>query len=136
EVAPEFVLPELGRDGELTGKMIGLGELRGRVVLIDFWAEWCGPCREAIPVLGQLQRRYGPRGLTVLSVKIDGRDLGQAAAAVSLTDFPLAVDDRGVAQRYQAVVLPHLVLVDRDGTVRRVFHGRSRDLVSAIEGLL
>ncbi len=135
-MAPGFVLPELGRDGELTGAMVDLGELRGRVVLLDFWAEWCGPCREALPWLGELQERFGDRGLTVLSVKTDGDDLGRAAKALRATRFPLVLDEHGVAGRYQVTVIPHMVLVDRDGIVRGVYRGDSSGLVKKIERLL
>ncbi|HUH01992.1 MAG TPA: redoxin domain-containing protein [Kofleriaceae bacterium] len=138
DVAPLFVLPEIDRAGEPTGRRISLEAARGQVVLIDFWADWCAPCRQSMPMIERLYRRYRDRGFTVLSVKIDGAEMNLAATVIRATSFPLAVDTGGVADHYNVSTIPHLVLVDHLGVVRRVHHGGrgAGDLPGEIEALL
>jgi thiol-disulfide isomerase/thioredoxin len=136
DVAPGFVLKELGRDGQETGATVQLDSLRGQVVLLDFWASWCDPCVRGIPFLGELQRRYGKDGFSVVSIKLDGRRLGRARRPLLQTDFLLALATEEVANRYQVTTLPHLVLIDRTGVVRHLWRGAGEKLASQIEELL
>lgn len=138
DVAPLFVLPEIDRAGNATGRRVSLEATRGQVVLIDFWADWCKPCRQSIPMLEGLYRRYRERGFTVLSVKTDGAEMDLAKEIIKKTSFPIAVDEGPVADRYKVTTIPHLVLVDHLGVVRHVHAGGSGAgaLPSEIEALL
>jgi len=98
---------------------VDLSQFKGQVVLLDFWASWCGPCRQSFPWLGQLQARHGARGLQVIGINVDRqrsaaeRFLVQVPAA-----FTLAFDPAGdVAQRYAVQGMPTSVLVGADGRV-------------------
>lgn len=138
DVAPLFVLPEIDRAGNATGRRLSLESTRGQVVLIDFWADWCAPCRKSMPMIERLYRRYRDRGFTVVSVKTDGAEMNLAAQVMLATSFPLAVDTGAVADEYKVTTIPHLVLVDHLGVVRFVHHGGqdAGDLPGEIEALL
>jgi thiol-disulfide isomerase/thioredoxin len=118
-----------------------LGAVRGRVVLLDFWATWCAPCRVVVPKLDALQARYGAQGLSVLGVSTeDARDVADFAQRTTLR-YPIAVDKRAATSRsYGVLSLPTLVVIDKRGIVRDVAIGydSSEDarLDSAIRTLL
>ncbi len=142
DMAPLFALPSIDSAGQL-GVPIRLADLRGRVVLVDFWAAWCGPCRRSMPVIEKVFRRYNSRGFTVLSVNTDGPDESRKArTTVAQTTFPLVSDDGRVANLYKVTTIPHLLLVDHLGVVRHVHRGFSsvaeleRSLNGQIEALL
>jgi len=106
------------------GASVRLGSLRGRVVLLDFWASWCGPCMRAMPALAKLGRELGPRGLTILSINTDE----SRGAAVELQRshggaLTVTLDDGAAAARYGVQTLPHLVIIGRDGRVRAILVG-------------
>jgi thiol-disulfide isomerase/thioredoxin len=119
--APAFALPAIGPGGE-HGPAFALG--KGRVTVIDFWAMWCGPCIKAMPKLEALARQYPE--VDVLAINLD-----DAAAARALfdqrgwTQLRLLADDSDVNQRYNVSVLPHTVVIDREGIVRHVVRGGS-----------
>ena len=137
DVAPTFALPRA--DGLGYGN---LGALRGRVVVIDFWATWCGPCAESMPIVERLYAQHQAQGLEVLSVNIDGgRDpagLARAYAKKMRLAVPIVVDDGHVAAEYKVTTIPHLVVVDRAGVIRFVELGvpSEAELRRIIQGLL
>jgi peroxiredoxin len=112
--APDFQLPT--RDG---GK-VRLDDLRGQVVMINFWASWCGPCRQEFPVLEQMYRKYRPMGFTLLAVNVesDSADAERFLAATPVT-FPVAFDrENAVSGSYGVSAMPTTLIVDRKGQVR------------------
>jgi thiol-disulfide isomerase/thioredoxin len=118
-----------------------IGALRGRVILLDFWATWCGPCRIVIPKLGALQARYGAQGLSVLGVSTE--DSGEVALFTQRMAVPyaVAVDKHAETTRsYGVMSLPTLVVIDKRGVVRDVAIGydSSEDarLESSVRSLL
>jgi thiol-disulfide isomerase/thioredoxin len=98
--------------------------LRGRVVLLDFWATWCAPCRVVIPKLDDLQSRYGAQGLSVLGVSTeDTQDVALFARRMAM-HYGVASDRHGQTSRtYGVVSLPTLVVIDKRGVVRDVSVG-------------
>ena len=117
--APDFALKSS------TGANLRLSEYRGDVVMINFWATWCGPCRQEMPLLDELYSRYQRVGFSLLGVNIDD-DSGKAMNMVSElgVSFPVLFDaQKDVSRLYDVDAMPVTVLVDRDGTVRHVHQG-------------
>jgi thiol-disulfide isomerase/thioredoxin len=117
--APDFTLRTMD------GKNVRLQELRGRVVLVNFWATWCPPCREEMPSLTQLAKSYDPASLEVVAVSVDDgwAPVDQFLATPS-TPFRVALDDGAhVSRAWGTSKFPETYLVDRDGRVRLKFVG-------------
>ena len=117
--APDFTLP--ARDGGT----VQLSSLKGQVVMINFWATWCGPCRQEMPLLEQLQAKYEPLGFTLLGVNVE---TDSAAASAWLkgvpVSFPILFDTKNaVAEQFGVMGMPSSVFVDREGRVRHVHRG-------------
>jgi thiol-disulfide isomerase/thioredoxin len=119
--APAFQLT--GRNG----KAIDLSQFKGQVVMINFWATWCKPCREEMPLLEDIYKKYKPMGFTLLGVNVEPNSkdaeawLGKLSKPVT---FPVAFDtDSKVTKLYKVVVMPSTVFVDRKGNVRVIHKG-------------
>ncbi len=113
-LAPDFTLPGLD------GTPVRLSDLRGKTVLINFWATWCGPCRKEFPELVKLVQQQGDRGLVVLAVDVsESRDDVARFAQEFGATFPIVLDsDSSVVQSYRLIGLPTSLFVDRDGILR------------------
>jgi peroxiredoxin len=119
QAAPDFSLKSS------TGENLRLSEYRGDVVMINFWATWCGPCRQEMPLLDELYSRYERVGFNLLGVNIDDDPSRAMKMVADLgVSFPVLFDARKeVSKLYQVNAMPVTVLVDRDGNVRHVHHG-------------
>jgi thiol-disulfide isomerase/thioredoxin len=112
--APDFELPTRG------GSQVRLEDLRGQVVMINFWASWCGPCRQEFPVLDQMYRKYKPMGFTLLAVNVESdRTDAERFLASTPVSFPIAYDaENTVSGVYGVSAMPTTLIVDRKGQVR------------------
>jgi peroxiredoxin len=118
-VAPDFTLRTMD------GPNLRLQEQRGRVVLVNFWATWCGPCRQEMPHLNRLYDKYRASGFTLLGVNIDddARAAADVAAKLGLR-FPVLLDtDKKVSRLYDMSAMPATIVIDRDGKVRFIHRG-------------
>jgi peroxiredoxin len=117
--APDFTLPSV------SGPNLRLQEQRGRVVMVNFWATWCGPCRVEMPHLSRLYDKYRGSGFVVLGVNIDEDPRKAASLASQLgMSFPVLLDtDKKVSRLYDLSTMPSTILIDRDGRVRYVHRG-------------
>lgn len=119
QAAPDFTLKSKGGDN------VRLQEERGNVVLINFWASWCGPCREELPHFEKLQQEYEDLGFTVLAVNVD-EDPNKANILLDdiPVSFPVLFDDNdSVSKMYDVRAMPTTVIVDRDGNQRLTHYG-------------
>ena len=118
-VAPDFTLTDAN------GQAVTLSDLRGQVVMINFWASWCGPCRQEMPLLEQIHQRYEPLGFTLLGVNVEENSSdGQAFLQDRPVSFPVLYDPaNGISKLYDVVAMPTTVLIDRQGNVRYLHHG-------------
>ena len=110
--APSFKLP--ARTGS-----VSLDSLRGRVVYLDFWASWCGPCRASFPWMTGLDKKYGAKGLEIVAVNLDkDRALADAFLADYPAPFTIAFDPKGsVAQAYGVSAMPSSFVIGKDGKI-------------------
>lgn len=119
--APDFALRSV------QGENVRLSEHSGEVVLINFWATWCGPCRQEMPLLDEIYGKYRRAGLVLFSVNIDEPGSLDAAREMAKTlgvSYPVLFDERkDVTRAYQASTMPLTVLIDRAGVVRYVSEG-------------
>jgi peroxiredoxin len=105
-----------------TGRTVALADLRGKVVVLDFWATTCPPCLRQMEGLDTLHRRLAARGVAVLGVSVGGEGAAEIAAFAKgrNVDYPLAVDEGEAAQAYRVSALPTLYVIGRDG---KIVHG-------------
>ncbi len=107
------------------GARLSLSQYRGQVVMINFWATWCGPCRQEMPLLDAMYRKYKPMGFTIIGVNVEP-DSKAAEAFLGKTPvtFPIAFDpDSKVSSMYSVQGMPSSIIVDRKGNVRVVHRG-------------
>jgi peroxiredoxin len=119
-VAPGFELRALD------GRRIRLSDFRDRVVLVNFWATWCAPCRVEMPWLREFDARYGSQGLTILGVSVDdgGRERVERFVRQMRVEYPILLSDGNVDLRYGGVrFLPQTFFVGRDGRITRRVYG-------------
>lgn len=133
--APDFTLKSN------QGSNMRLNELQGEVVMINFWASWCGPCRKEMPLLNSLYEKYQDLGFTILGVNVEA-DATKANKIISDlgVNFPILYDNNSdVSKKYGVDSMPATVVVDRDGKVRYVHRGyksgdeeKYRDVIKAL----
>ena len=116
-------------------RQVSLASMRGDVVYVDFWASWCGPCRQSMPLLDGFQKRFGARGLRVIGVN---KDVSAADAQRFLRSVPVGftlVQDAGdaLARAFDVKAMPSGYLVDRKGVVRKVHRGFTAETAAELE---
>jgi peroxiredoxin len=117
--APSFTL------AALTGQQAALSQYKGQVIMVNFWATWCGPCQQEMPLLDQMYKKYKPAGFTLIGVNVDKegpavKDL-MARKPVS---FPVLLDPANqVSKAYHVDEMPSSVLIDRKGEIRYIHRG-------------
>ena len=117
--APDFTLKSR------SGEDVKLSELRGDVVMVNFWASWCAPCRQEMPLLEDLHNKYSDLGFVLLGVNVE-EDSSKAADLLREipVSFPILYDNTNkVTKLYNVVAMPSTVMVDRDGNMRYLHRG-------------
>jgi peroxiredoxin len=107
------------------GKSVRIADYRGQVVLLNFWASWCGPCRKEMPILEQMHKQYKSKGFTMVGVNVEP-DSSEALGFLKATpvSFPILFDkDSKVSKLYAVRGMPNTVILDRKGNVRYVHRG-------------
>ncbi|HWC17548.1 MAG TPA: TlpA disulfide reductase family protein [Terriglobales bacterium] len=111
--APDFALKDLD------GKQVKLSDFRGKAVLLNFWATWCGPCKVEMPWFVELQKQYGPQGLEIVGVALDdsGKDEIQKFAKDMGVNYTILQGQDDVGDAYGAIGLPTTFYIDRNGRI-------------------
>jgi len=118
-LAPAFTLPQRG------GKTVSLESLKGKVVMLNFWASWCGPCRGEMPLLDSMYKRYSKQGFELLGVNVEAEPAdAEKLLKAAPVSFPILFDkENKVSQLYNVNAMPSSVFIDRKGNVRNVHRG-------------
>jgi peroxiredoxin len=109
-----------------TGEQVSLESLKGKVVMVNFWATWCVPCRQEMPHLQALYERYESLGFELLAVNVEKNNAEGARKWLEETPvtFPVLLDGNNqVSKLYKVQTMPSTVLIGRDGTMRFIHHG-------------
>ena len=127
-LAPDFTLNTLD-GGEMT-----LSKLKGKVVLLDFWATWCPPCREAIPHLINLQKTYQEKGVEVIGMNVDKGDVETVRRFVKSMDipYPITLTPEEVSRNYGVTGIPTTILIDKEGRIRQKLLGFTSEISKQI----
>lgn len=125
------------------GAEVRLADLRGRVVLLSFWATWCPPCLKELPVLEKMQRAVPESELKVIAISIDRnrRDFSQAMARADELQMAVLHDRRGrLSKMFGVTAVPHLFLIDHEGRIAQMHRGYTEDkldqYIDEVNGLL
>jgi peroxiredoxin len=113
-LAPDFTLKTID-DQEIT-----LSQLKGKVVLLDFWATWCGPCRESIPHLVHLYKTYRENGFEIIGISLDKGDPQAVRNFAKSMDipYPIVIAPENVIRNYKVTKIPTSFLIDKEGRIR------------------
>jgi thiol-disulfide isomerase/thioredoxin len=120
---------------DVNGNVVTLKQFRGKVVFLDFWAPWCDPCREELPALDALYKKYSNDGLEVIGIDIDS---SEKLAAEFLRKVPVAftvlIDKKSIMRReYNFRALPTAFIIGRDGVIRYVHMGFGNEFLQMYE---
>ena len=133
--APDFTLKDVN------GKTVKLSDYKGKVILIEFWATWCPPCRELTPVLNKIYEKYKDKGFVILALTPE-ENIDTVMSYIKRYDitYPVLITDMKTTRRYGVISIPVSFLVNREGNVSEKHLGVTRDIVqelsSGIEKLL
>lgn len=129
DLAPPFTLKDLD------GKKVSLDDFKEKVVLIDFWATWCPPCKESVPDLDGLYRKYKDNGIIILGLSVDagGPQIVKAFKEAYKMSYPILMADESITRKYGVRGIPSLFILDKDGRIQQNFVGFSPGMTAMIE---
>jgi len=139
--APVFSLPDMD------GQKVDLASFKGKVIVLEFWATWCAPCREEIPVLNQIYRSYKEKGLVVIGISLDRKPPQEVKKFLDgiQVEYPNVMGDEEIFEKYSQLAnvgpirgIPATFIIDRQGQICRKFMGltEKRILEEALEAVL
>ncbi len=134
DIAPDFTLKDIN------GNTISLADYKGKVIIVEFWATWCPPCKELTPVLAELYERYKNRGFIILSLASDDEDAVKSFAKKYEIPYPVLLADNETVRQYGVSSIPIGFTINKEGRVVNRHIGNTpgimQELASEIERLL
>lgn len=128
--APDFTL------SDVSGKKVTLSEFRGKVVLLEFWATWCPPCKDAVPEINKIYEKYKNKGVQVLAISVDqGGDVAlklNSFVKEHQVNYPVLIDDKKVNVSYGVTNVPVAFIIDKEGKVAKKHVGFMEELSEKI----
>jgi len=126
--APKFTL------NDLNGNPISLDSFKGKVIYVDFWATWCGPCRSSFPWMEKMYQKYHDLGLEIIAISVDGKKkVIEQFLKKNKTSYTILRDPKlKIASEYKVNVMPSSFLIERDGNIyfrHRGFNGRDKEKI-------
>ena len=125
--APDFTLKTID------GKTVSLKDFRGKVVLVNFWATWCPPCREEMPLFEEVYQKYKDKGFVILAINLDPENLEDFENVYS---FTILIGNDKVVNEYNVLGIPTSYLIDKNGVIVKVRRGVYRELEEDLKNLL
>lgn len=125
-------------ENKAPGQAASIADYKGKLVYLDFWASWCGPCRVSLPILNEIRKEYGARGFEVVAVNVD-ENLDDALGFLEKrpVDYPILLDPKGTMPKlYDVKGMPTAYLIDENGTVLYKHVGFKKKDRKKIESLL
>lgn len=120
----------------LDGDEITLSELRGTVVIIDFWATWCPPCRNSIPALIKLFNKYKDQGFTILGISLEDRTTLESYRDAHKIPYPILIGNKEIARAYDIQAIPNMFIIDKKGKIRKTQLGFAPELEPMFDALI
>ncbi len=120
----------------IDGEEYTLSDLKGQVVIIDFWATWCPPCRNSIPAFSRLYEKYHEQGLTILGIGLDDEQALVSFQKQMDIPYPILVGDKDLAKDYGVTGIPKTIFIDKKGNVRKTQTGFAPELEATFDALV
>ncbi|PHN06498.1 TlpA disulfide reductase family protein [Flavilitoribacter nigricans] len=123
---------------DFTGKSVSLQAKKGKVILLDFWEVWCGPCRQSMPEVQALHDQYRTEGLEVIAILMDkdSQDSAQLLLDKKGYNFPQLVGNESIREYFKVFAIPQYVLIDKEGIIRHIYTGYDDSIVENVQELL
>ncbi|MDP2912387.1 MAG: TlpA disulfide reductase family protein [Candidatus Omnitrophota bacterium] len=124
ENAPNFTLPDL------KGKQVSLSDFKGKVIILNFFASWCPPCRQEVPDFTELQKTYGDKGFSAIGVALESLKDASAFADKAGINYPVLIDDNKASNTYGPIrAIPATFIIGKDFKVAKIYIGaRSKEV--------
>lgn len=120
----------------IDGQSYTLSKLKGNVIIVDFWATWCPPCRNSIPALSRLYEKYHEQGFMVLGISTEDLNTLREYRDAQQVPYPILSGTKEVVQTYEVTAIPKMLFFDKQGTVRKTQTGYSPELEAQFDRLV
>ncbi len=120
----------------LDGEEYTLSKLKGKVLIVDFWATWCPPCRREIPHLIEIYDKYKEKGLLILGISTEDRSLLETFRRENNVNYPILMGTNEIFQKFGVKAIPHTLFIDKKGKIRKTQIGFADEFIPAFEAII